>query len=328
MDLKDIRFILPSKEEIEQELRFRTYFNYLKVTSDFIESEYPSPTILLSNMVNSKPFNNIQGNRYNDLERIGELMRNAWFTEIQMELSSQYREFSSYSNHWLPVQAYYSVYLLLRSLFMSYSYNVNREHASNLRAISEDIVKRSKLYPIPWSVVCVGSPEARNSQFKNLPKGVVVTSVSPLSAPHRVDFWDSYAMFLRTTRFRQYKKQCDDWKRQHNKKRINSKIKQQFIENMAPTSLFHCLYRLRLRSNYSDADSFLLSVHGTPESGEFHSSVRNICWHTLIILETLITRYIGKNNFENIYNQFVRYEKKGLSTDLIVKRWDIIKSLW
>jgi hypothetical protein len=319
---------IPTDEELEQANRFRTYLNYLNAISDFLGDIYSAPENVVSPVIKSSDFQSLQGGRCIDTERLAELFRNAWFTEIQMSISAQYDEFVSYSNHWVPVQAYYASYLALRAYFNASGQHVGREHSSNLKAIAEEIQRRPLLFPQPWRTVCIGNPESSHCQLRNLPNGLTISQISSLTSSWRAPFWDSYAMFLRTTRLRHLQKQCDDWKDANNRKRVSPKVKRQFISNLSPTTLFHCLYRLRLRSNYADADSFLLSVVGSADGASFHAALRKVCWSTLLVLETLTARYIGKRDFENIVQSFRRYERKAVSDDLIGLRWGTVRSLW
>jgi len=319
---------LPSEEEIEQGIRFRTYLNYLDCISNHLGDIYSDPTRIVNPVIQSRAFQSIQGGRCGNTERLAQLFRNAWFTEIQMSISAQYEEFVSYSNHWIPVQAYYATYLALRAFFIASAQDVGREHSTNLKAIGEEIQQRPKLFPYPWKVVCVGNPEDSSLEFRNLPNGVTISGISSLTASWRVDPWDSYAKFLKTTRQRHLLKQCEDWKLQNGRKRVSPKAKKQFLDNLSPTTIFNCLYRLRLRSNYADADSFLLSVQGSTEGAAFHSSLRKIGWSSLLILELLTARYIGKREFDAIVESFRRYETRGVSDDLIGLRWGTLRGLW
>jgi len=326
-NLIDLMIRIPSNEEVDQANRFRTYLNYLTSISEFL-GDVNSNQTYLQTIIDSRAFQNIQGGRCIDLERLSQLFRNAWFTEIQMSLTAQYDEFVPYSNHWLPVQAYYASYLAIRAYFNASGQNVNKEHSINLKVISENIQSRPTLFAHPWSVICTGNPESNSIAYHNLPSGIVISEISGLTSSARVQFWDSYAKFLKTTRHRHLEKICEDWKSANNKKRVNSIIKKKFIDNLPPTSIFHCLYRLRLRSNYADADSFLLSVQGTVEANLFHSSIRKLCWSTLSVLELLTARYIGKREFDKVVNSFRRYELRGASDDLIGFRWGVMKLLW
>lgn len=318
---------IPTNEEIKQANRFRTYLNYLLSISTFIGNSKDNPKTIIQNVIQSRTFSNIQGKDC-DIKKIGLLFRNAWFTEIQINIFSQFNEFISYSNHWTPVQTYYSLYLALRAYFTSTGQDVSREHASNLKAIGEEIKRRPSLFPQPWSIICVGNPENSIPELLNLPKGVTISKVSSLTSSFRIPFWNSYALFLKTTRKRQIETLCNDWKIRLRKKRICPFEKKKFIENLSPTTLFHILYRLRIRSNYADADSFLLSDQNIDDAISFHSALLNIGWYSLLVLELLVARHIGKRKFDCLVGDFRKYEKNRLSDGLIGLRWDTMKNLW
>ncbi len=320
--------IAPSEEQVQQTNRFRTYLNYLSSFLDFFGMERYNPEIYVKPVIESKAFQDIQGGRCPDIEKVGRILRNAWFTELQLSISGQNEEFIFYSNHWAPVQLYYSAYLGLRAYFIVSGQAVSNEHASNLKAIGEEIQRRPSLFPLPLKVICVGNPEDNTTRYLNLPQHCSVSKISPLSSSWRVSFWDSYGMFLRTTRIRQLEKLCDDWRSLNKRKRISPKVKKAYSANLSPTTLFHCLYRLRVRSNYADADSFLLSVQETEEAIRFHNALQTVGWFALLVLELLIARYIGKKKFEQFVNDFRKHETQGLSDELICFRWDHLRNLW
>ena len=319
---------MPSAEEEDQANRFRTYLNYLLSVSNFIDDVKDDPAKLVKTVIEADGFRNIQGGRCEDIDKIGLLLRNAWFTEIQMDISGQYEEFVSYSNHWIPVQLYYTAYLTLRAYYLSRGQSIPKEHASNLKAIAQDINNRPDLFPQPWKAICIGNPDDSTAEIINLPPDVSIKIISSLSSSSKVQFWDSYGMFLKTTRLRQIETLCTDWKSRNKKKRINPKEKQRFITNLVPTTLFHALYRLRLRSNYADADSFLLASQGTSEAIDFHRALQKIGWSTSLILELLIARYIGKRPFAQLVDKFRKYDDKGRSENLVCLRWDALQKLW
>jgi hypothetical protein len=315
---------LPTEEELQETHRFRTYLNYLLSLDKFIPED---SNLIIKKVIKSRSFNRIQGGRDIDIGKIGKLLRNAWCTEIQLSISSKHSEFLDFSNHWAPVQVYYACFLLLRAFFYSSNQEIKPLHSSTLHSISNEIKIRSNLFPYPWKVLCSGNPDCKKVNYENLPPGLRIAQISPLSNYNKVSFWDSFCMFLRTTRIRQLKQLFNEWKNKKNKKRISPKAKIHYIESLPPTSVFNCLYRLRLRSNYSDADSFLLSLHGTESAFLFNKSLKKLCWSTLLLLELLICKYISKQAFHRIVTDFRNnYRKICIDNNLIDLRWKIISS--
>ncbi len=321
--LDDLTIVVQSDEDVQHALRFRTYLNYLEIISNFLEPCESNPKKLIKNVIKSKTFCDIQGGRCTDFNKLGKLLRNCWLTEIQLNLT--FEDYVSYSNHWAPVQVYYATYLALRAFYVSMGITISHEHSTTLKNIGEDIKRRPELFPRPWKVICIGDPK-NEIEILNHPEGTEFKKSSALNS--NLDIWSSYRTFLKTTRERQLEKICDDWKRSKHKKRISEAQRLTLVNNLAPTSFFNVLYRLRLRSNYEDADSFLVSIQETDEALRFNKALKKISWCTLFTLETLIARYIKKTKFEEIVHSFQKHEKIKLSEELVGKRMELIKEAW
>ena len=74
-----------TSEEQEQQIRFRTYLKYVRAFCELLNGPgYPQR--LIKEIAGGQGFKEIAGGRCRDLKRVGELLRNAWFTELQMNL--------------------------------------------------------------------------------------------------------------------------------------------------------------------------------------------------------------------------------------------------
>lgn len=320
--------LFSSEVQDGQSKRFHTYFKYLTAIKDYLESaEYQTTTFILP-VIQSPKFTAITNTHKTDLDKLGRLLRNAWSTELQINLAGENPGYCAYTNHWTPVQTYYSIYLALRAYIHTNSPEVDGEHARNLHYISEQIRSRPELFPYPWKMLCAHSSDGKSIIYHHCPSNIVISTISPLSSLHRSDFWDWYGMFLRTTRERQIQKHIDDWKQINNKDRVSVKTKAEHQRKLAPTSLFHGLYRLRLRSNYGDADSFWMASPSDYEAENFHKALESITWGSLLIFELLIARHIGKRVFSSIVDGFIKHDKNNLTKNLVVRRWETIKPLW
>ncbi len=317
----------PTDEELEQSNRFRTYLNYLSAFDKYIQKRYNDPLKAITDIVTSKSFKSIQAGKCLDHSKLDRLLRNAWFTEIQMHLATPYKELIPYSNHWTPVQLYYSVFLATRAFFISAGLQVAPNHSSTLRAISGEIRSRPSLFPQPWRLLCEGDT-ASSPTYRNLPRGITINPVSSLSNGLSVSFWDSFAMFLRTTRDRQIVDLIAGWKRQQKRKRILALERTQLVAGLSDTSIFHALYRLRIRSNYADADSFLLSLEIQDDAKRFNDALHRVTWYTLMILELLTARHVGKNSYAQTIRSFEKYDIVKYSTKTVTARWKKISSLF
>ena len=289
-------------------LSFKTYRNYAVTIANIITKEYGSDSLqnlrfTLQNNISGK----LQRKPNIDIEHIKQLLMNSWHTELNFLLPTKIdEEFTRYSLHWAPVQAYYAIYLSLRGLFESCKDISNNTHRSTLVKVSDWITKRS-LFPYPWSCFCTGMSDLKNVKFHCF-KGDI-PKVSPLSIPTLSDLEGHYAMFLKTTRDRQFDKKKENAKHIKTKsgkpkKSFSVQDKTRLDQELTPTTLFDGMYRLRIKSNYEEAETYYLHDLATADTIEFYNALNKIIFTTLFISEYMIIEYLSFIEFERFYNEF------------------------
>lgn len=316
--------LLEDNEEIKS---FRTYSNYLLSLRQFIESEYGTKSALFSKLKSaceSKPaFSKIQTNKNADLDKIKKLLFNSWHTEIVFSIPRKVNDdLVKYSNHWAPIQTYYSIFLSLRAFFESMGIDCPNTHTNTLQQISECIIKRD-LFPSPWNGYCSGLPELKNLSYGNFK--AENRNISNLSTPSKEDFWSWYALWLKTTRDRKFESRKEEvlrgkvFRRADNKPRKNLSLecKKKVDQGLHSTTFFDGLYRLRIRSNYEDADAFILGTMSQKEAVSFHDSLVTILQSTLFVIEKYIARYLSNQKFSDILNDFVKNVKEDLVRETV-----------
>lgn len=77
----------PSAEDEEQANRFRTYLNYLSTLNRDLRARYPTPSAAVAEICGADAFKKIQRSAV-PTDPVHRLLRNAWFTEVQMFLGS------------------------------------------------------------------------------------------------------------------------------------------------------------------------------------------------------------------------------------------------
>ena len=312
-----------SFEEADDSLRFRVYVNYLVSIKNYLKSNYSTPNVLIDQISRTASFRRIRMAQSLDKGELSRVMRNAWLTELQIYASSADREFIPYSNHWAPVQLYYQCYLSIRGLFLASGQSIRESHPAALKRISNEIRSRPDIFPYPWKVTYGGDPR-KSGRYLNLPSSVTVNVISPLTTSRRVSFFDSFGLLLKTTRERQIDSALKEWKRKEHRKRLSAVEREYVIAGLHETTFFDFLYRLRIRSNYTDADSFLFSVKNRNDTLAFNQSIKSIGWYTMLLLEVLVAKYIGRDAFIGIADLFIKHAKSTLSNDVLCRRRNII----
>lgn len=318
--------IVSAPGDDEETYRFHTYLNYLEALDIFLKAQFRKDWSPFENIAQSRTFKKIQSGKCSNLDLVRKTLRSAWLTEIQLSLPVRQPELVPYANLWAPVQLYYCVYLATRAFFHAAGRDVAENHTTTLRTLASEIESRPGIFPQPWRVTCIGDTELGGIIYKNLPRGIKISPVSSLMSGDRVDFWDSFGLFLKTTRSRQIKKAIKEWKKKNKRRRIKRDEREQVGESLGPTSIFHCFYRLRTRSNYEDAEAFLVALERTSEAKRFHSSLRRCAWYTLLAMELLISQYVGRNCFSTWVDEFKLNERHGFGSRLCVRRRNAIAS--
>lgn len=306
--------------------RFIAYLNYLRAIRAYLRRHYEDPSQLFLPIVTSDSYQGIQGGVRATSGEVQGFLLNAWSTEVQLHLIEPTNELLPYSNHWAPVAAYYSTYLAIRALLAAANRPVRSDHAATLACISNDIHSRSGLFPPPWCFLCTGDPEFHTEGYEHLPPGTVVGRASALSSGDYVPFADSFCMFLRTTRKRQIDNRLRAWRKTSKKKRVSAEMRATLVENIPPTSVFDALYRLRIRSNYDDVAESFLSLPGLDDGVAFNLGLRELTWYSLAVLECLISRYFGSQQFDALVQRFSG--RAGiLGQDLVARRWAALRPI-
>lgn len=309
----------------EEAFDFKTYKNYFGSLSIYVHKTYGTGTDCFKNLKaaceSQGAFARIQMAPFSTtiLEEIKKLLFNAWNSEIVLALPSSISpEFVKYANHWSPVQAYYAVYLAIQAFFRSVRLeSPPNNHAKSLRTISE-YVTRQNLFPPYWNVCCSGAPTLAEVKHVNLPANEKIEMISCLSSPRFEEFWSWYAMLLRTTRERQFKRKLADsgsrfkTKKGTRRKRFTPTQKARVLADLHATTVFDFVYRFRLRSNYEDADAFILGTTSNTDASEFNEALRHFTATTLFIIELQVVSRIGTQTMGEFIMEFRKADRAAL----------------
>ena len=261
---EDLKLIEIGKDD-DNILSFKTYKTYINCLGSLIKNKY-GDKFIEEFKAKLPPLNDISRNNDIDNEKIKSLLMNSWHTELNFLLPTTINTgLTKYSFHWAPVQAYYSLYLGMRAVFESSNINIKNTHEPTLRTISNWIVDR-KVFPYPLNCYCLGIRDLKNIRFIGFETEVTdekVKEITALSMPPDDELELCFAKFLKTTREKQFqnrKEKCGlKNKSGKNLKRFTVKDKTTIEKKLHKTTLFDCLYRLRIKSNYEEAETYILS---------------------------------------------------------------------
>jgi len=304
---------------------YTTVANYVESLARFFSESFGETPEQLLKVSTQRAFCRIQGGKCPELPVVGRLLRHSWLSEIQLHVLSQDSPMLHYIGNWAPMYLYYAVYQSGRALLCAQGTTVSESHASTLRTLGNEVVTRSDLFPQPLKTFCSFDPKTTGLCYENTPDGCVIARVEPLSNVTSDDFWSRYAMLLRTTHNERIERRVEDWKRKNKRQRIPRTTNDEISSSVLPTTLFHVLYRLRIRSNYQEVDSFLAAIRYHRDSRSFLAHLQVITWHCLLVLELLTAKHLGPRKYDKMIDGFRRYDVAELSDKLANERYQLIK---
>jgi hypothetical protein len=324
-------FNLPSEQEEELLRRFTVNRNYLSALAGFLGETYGRGPDLYSGLQSvvrdHRPYHAIQ-RREADLDEVRRFLVLGWTSEIQLHLPSRMGSEAAvgFANAWAPVHAYYSAFGLLQAWFAANGMaGTANDHTATLRTISSMIEQR-KLFPEPWNLLAVGCPMRKERLHLNADGIDCVSHVEVLSTPVPLGtdptFWPRFGTWLRSTREARLLAREREWKERNKAGRIPKVERTKFATSLAPTSIFDCLWRMRIKSNYGTIDPYLVSRISTIDHQIFSESLCLSTRATLGLLELYVAARIGSAAYRQIASEFVRQDTAHLVDNTLRSRCD------
>jgi hypothetical protein len=296
----------------DAQVRFQTYRHYLVNIQYFIwdaygvgAKAYPS---LTSVQTSNAAFTRIQRRTLTSKEvrSVQRSLRMAWAHETSLRLRRQQpTDVLHVLLHLALPEAYYALYHATQAYMTAARMPVPVEHIKTQNVLSTRIASGGP-FPPPWNTLYIGDPRAASHlcTFQGLPQGTVLGSVNQLSTPTLAQFYDLHAMCLKSTRQAFGEKHGIDHKRRLGLKRLPNGFAGRHYAATSPTSLFHFMYRLRLRSNYRDADAFLEGVWSPSQATDFFDALLETVGASLLLLENMVIAYSGPQPFTRTLRAF------------------------
>lgn len=278
----------------DDEFGFDVYQRYLNNLLKYVLTKYPTPNDLI--LAVKQNAQNLKQNNTLDLNYIQRMLIIAWNTEFLLFYNDKTKdtELLRVNNQWKPIQSYYSVYSLAEATLYCIDKKVGN-HTQCLKKISEIFSENSSFKKLtPWSFSFIGY----KGNFKQ--KG----TIRPVNFPDNITIPNS----LKENELKPIESIACCLKAEHNnriyewKKPKNTNVFK-YLHDPSYTTIFHFLYRLRIKSNYKNAELFMVEA---PEIKikSFSDCLSFVVYVTNLVLENIIISKIGMASFETIVNKF------------------------
>ena len=293
------------KDESEQKkIPLRVFEYHLSAINTYIDND--------PNFFNLKTLdyfcNGIQKVPTFDEDKVKRLLYNSWSTEFALLTSSlnDDQDFKKFSLHWSFPQAYYSVFLSTTAYYYLKNINIGHNHKGLINEFSEQV--KRKWYPKSMSFHCSGNYgdySYRNICDYESKNAMSYSKYDPTTANRQV------AQFLKTTRDRLIEARKKDKQASKtpfltlNKKKTKksiSKTEWNDISNRQwDTTIMDMLYRMRIKSNYEEVNSFIDADYDVSNIIE---QLKQIVFKLNFVNECYIAKLIGFDKFEELVNKF------------------------
>lgn len=264
-----------------------------------------------------------------DIDECRKLLWNSWSTEYAFNLARMLdnSDYYKFSLHWNFPQAYYSIYLAMTAFHETQGV-ANEVHEKSIKLFGNSI--RNHHYPECISFFSMGL--YNEFEYLNLPN---FSSFPPaFSGLARInslkDAQLQIGSFLKSTRIKNAKDKRDRAEKNNDKRFYNKKgsFRKSFqkehwdiiYRSIPETTILNMLYRLRIKANYKDVESF---INAEIDFKRFHRSLSSIVSYLNYIHEAYFAKVVGIKEYEKILNEFNGH----ITEDRALKRFEKISNL-
>lgn len=264
------------------------------------------------------------------LDDCRKLLWNSWSTEYAFLLTGSVDsdEYYKFALHWNFPQAYYSVYLNMTAFHQTQGI-ANDQHEKSIKIFGNSI--KDGHYPSAISFFAKGLH--KQFEFHGLPDFQNITSdfngLAKIRTPQ--DSQIQIAKFLKSTREKNadHKREKLEQSKDRRFFNANGNFRKSFTSyywnliysTIPETTILNLMYRLRIKANYHDVESF---INADIDFKVFHECLGRIIDYLNFVHESYLVKVIGATEYETILNGFPNH----MNEDTALKRYNShIKSI-
>ncbi len=256
-------------------------------------------------------FNNLtQKNENLQIDTLKKLLGNSWSTEYAFQIANEVNntDYYKFSIHWSFPQAYYSVYLAMTAFHETQGI-ANDQHEKSIKLFGNSV--KDNHYPLAISFFSKGLHKEFEYEgldtFTEIPEDFsVLSNVSSIE-----DAENQIAAFLKSTRkknaeHKRERLQKNNDRRFHTasgsfRKNFRKQDWDLVYQSIPQTTVCNMLYRLRIKANYRDVETF---INADINFKDFHTNIGSIVGYLNFIHEAYICKVVGLEEYENLTNDF------------------------
>jgi len=286
----------------------KVFFNHFNAINFLIENDSDRFNLKKISFYNSIKIKN----PVFDIEKCRKLLWNAWSTEYAFLLTSQSEnlEYYRFALHWHFPQVYYSIYLAMTAFHETQGI-ANDNHEKSIKLFGNSV--KDGHYPSSLQFYVKGNHNEFQylgfDSFTGFPK-----EYNALSKVHNIqDAQLQLASFLKSTRIQNAENKRKRGEKEHAKlkdfqnkkgeliKKFSKKHWDKIYVSIPETTIFNIMYRLRIKANYHDIETFM---NAQIDFKLFHEYLGNIVQYLNFIHEAYVHKAIGDEAYKKILFDF------------------------
>lgn len=293
------------QERFRQSIPSKVFFNHFHAINFHLENDLKKFDLKIVPYFNKIKLKNTKF----DVQKCESLLLNSWSTEYAFNIhsSADNNQYYKFALHWLFPQAYYSIYLAMTA-FHETQGKANDQHEKSIKIFGNSV--KDGHYPEALSFYATGN--YKNTIIKNLEH-----EKSNINALTNIrtekDSQEQISNFLKSTREQNAKNKRKRGKKNFSKdprfqnkegklvKRFTRKHWDIIYKTIPETTVLNLLYRLRIKANYHDIQTF---INADIDFEDFHSNLGSIIYYINFVHEAYIVKAIGEEIFTEILEKF------------------------
>lgn len=277
----------------DTEIKFDVYQYYLKSFRVFIQTQFSTEEDIVLSALGLR----LARLSSYDVGVIKRFLFIGWNTEYLCNLNNDREtEILKINNHWKPIQSYYAVYSIGEALAHCIDGYNPESHTACIRKLNVYLVEHVKIEP--WSFAYKGTRRKGFEQV-NFPAGIKPVSALKRSAVQPLEMLATCLKAEHDNLIEGY----DPKPLTKAQKKAGMKRKLKKDHDPGYTTVLDFLYRLRIKSNYKDAEIFIAQAPDHLIKG-FSDNLSFMVNATALLFESIIALRIGFENLEKIMNEY------------------------
>ena len=280
------------------EKAFDTYRNYLSCLKKDFGEKYSTLEHFAQSVWDEYKFLTVSTDTP-DTKVLRRFLMIAWNTEYLAKTNiSPEVEIIKISNQWRPIQAYYSIYSAGEAAVYILDGISVESHSKCISKLNTFFVERAKIRP--WCFSYRGNKRKGFTPYNFPSDAKPINNLTRKNTKHI----DIIATCIRA----EHQNRIDDFeprKLSDEQKKKGQKKALKIDHDPKYTTILNFLYRLRIKSNYKDAEIFICD---SPNEyiKKFSEDLSSIVNATLVLLEMVIIKRWGFSNFEKLANGYLK----------------------